>query len=61
MQLISLAGGLTEFAKKKDITVMRTEPNGKQVVMPFNYNDVSRGRNLAQNVVLKPGDTVVVP
>ena len=61
MQLISLAGGLTEFAKKKDITVMRTEPNGKQVVMPFNYNDVSRGRNLAQNVVLKSGDTVVVP
>jgi polysaccharide biosynthesis/export protein len=61
MQLISLAGGLTEFAKKKDITVMRTEANGKQAVMPFNYNDVSRGRNLAQNVVLKPGDTVVVP
>jgi polysaccharide biosynthesis/export protein len=60
MQLISLAGGLTEFAKKKDITVMRTE-NGKQVVLPFNYNDVARGKNLAQNVVLKPGDTVVVP
>jgi len=60
MQLISLAGGLTEFAKKKDITVMRTE-NGKQVVLPFNYNDVAKGKNLAQNVVLKPGDTVVVP
>lgn len=61
MQLISLAGGLTEFAKKKDITVMRTEAGGKQVVLPFNYNDVSKGKNLAQNVVLKPGDTVVVP
>jgi polysaccharide biosynthesis/export protein len=61
MQLISLAGGLTEFAKKKDITVMRTEANGKQVVVPFNYNDVAKGKNLAQNVVLKPGDTVVVP
>jgi polysaccharide export outer membrane protein len=61
MQLISLAGGLTEFAKKKDITVMRTDASGNQVVLPFNYNDVSRGKNLAQNVVLKPGDTVVVP
>jgi len=61
MQLISLAGGLTEFAKKKEITVMRTDANGKQVVLPFNYSDVARGKNLAQNVVLKPGDTVVVP
>ena len=61
MQLISLAGGLTEFAKKKDITVMRTDADGKQVVLPFNYNDVAKGKNLAQNVVLKPGDTVVVP
>jgi polysaccharide biosynthesis/export protein len=61
MQLISLAGGLTEYAKKKEITVMRTEPTGKQTVLPFNYSDVSRGKNLAQNIVLKPGDTVVVP
>jgi polysaccharide export outer membrane protein len=61
MQLISLAGGLTEFAKKKDITVMRTEADGKQIVLPFNYNEVSKGRSLSQNVVLKPGDTVVVP
>lgn len=61
MQLISLAGGLTEFAKKKDITVIRTEAGGKQVVLPFNYSDVARGKNVAQNVVLRPGDTVVVP
>ena len=61
MQLISLAGGLTEFAKKKEITVIRTDASGKQTVMPFNYSDVARGRNVGQNVVLKPGDTVVVP
>jgi polysaccharide biosynthesis/export protein len=61
MQLISLAGGLTEFAKKKEITVIRTDAGGKQTVMPFNYSDVAKGKNVAQNVVLKPGDTVVVP
>ena len=46
MQLISMAGGLTEYAKKKDITIMRTE-NGQQKVFLFNYNDVAKGKNLA--------------
>jgi polysaccharide export outer membrane protein len=60
MQLITLAGGLTEFADKKNITVLRTE-NGQQRVFKFNYSDVSKGKGLSQNIVLKPGDTVVVP
>ena len=60
MQLISMAGGLTEYAKKKDITILRTE-NGQQKVFLFNYNDVAKGKNLATNILLKPGDTVVVP
>jgi polysaccharide export outer membrane protein len=60
MQLISLAGGLTEYADKKNITVLRTE-NGQPKVFKVNYADLSKGKNLAQNIVLKPGDTVVVP
>ncbi len=60
LQLISMAGGLTEFAKQKDIAVMRTE-NGKQLRFPFNYKDVAKGKNLKQNIELKPGDTVIVP
>ena len=60
IQLISVAGGLTEYANGKQITIMRTE-NGKAEMLRFNYNDVAKGKNLAQNVVLKPGDTVVVP
>jgi polysaccharide biosynthesis/export protein len=60
LQLISIAGGLTEFAKQKDISVMRTE-NGKQLRFPFNYKDVAKGKNLKQNIELKPGDTVIVP
>ncbi|HET7218502.1 MAG TPA: polysaccharide biosynthesis/export family protein [Vicinamibacterales bacterium] len=59
MQLISLAGGLTEYANKKNITVLRTE-NGQQKVFKVNYNEISEGKNLAQNIVLKPGDTVLV-
>jgi polysaccharide biosynthesis/export protein len=60
LQLISMAGGLTEFAKQKDIAIMRTE-NGKQLRFPFNYKDVAKGKNLRQNIELKPGDTVIVP
>ena len=60
MQLITMAGGLTEYADKKNITIIRNE-GGQQRVFKFNYSDVSKGKNLAQNIVLKPGDTVVVP
>ena len=60
LQLISLAGGLHEFAKSKDIVITRTE-GGKQQLIRFNYRDVLKGRNLQQNVELKPGDTVLVP
>ncbi len=60
LQLIAMAGGLTEFAKSKNIVVMRTE-NGKPVSYPFNYKDVENRKNLKQNIELKPGDTVIVP
>lgn len=58
LQLIAIAGGLTEFADGKAM-IMRAEA-GKQKPYEFNYNDVSRGKKLEQNIVLKPGDTVTV-
>src|SRR5262245_36712469 len=60
LQLISKAGGLNEYAKASKISIMRTE-NGKQLRFPFNYKDVIEGKNLKQNIDLKPGDTVIVP
>jgi polysaccharide biosynthesis/export protein len=60
MQLIALAGGLNEFADAKGITVMRSK-SGQTQSFKFNYKDVARGKNLEQNILLKPGDTVVVP
>jgi polysaccharide export outer membrane protein len=60
LQLIALAGGLLEFADASSIRVMRTE-NGNQVAFPFNYKRISEGKDLKQNIELKPGDTVVVP
>jgi polysaccharide export outer membrane protein len=60
LQAITSAGGLGVFANEKKIVVMRTE-NGQQVRLPFNYKDVVRGLKSEQNIVLKPGDTVLVP
>jgi polysaccharide export outer membrane protein len=60
LQLISLAGGLKEFAKAGDISVVRTEGT-QQTFFQFNYDDVKNRKNLTQNILLKPGDTVIVP
>ena len=60
MQLISLAGGLREYANSKNIMIMRKEGD-KQTSLKFNYKEVASGKNLKQNIDLKPGDTVVVP
>jgi len=60
LQLLATAGGLLEYAKSKDIRIMRTE-NGKSLSFKFNYKEVSQGKKLQQNILLKPGDTVIVP
>jgi polysaccharide export outer membrane protein len=60
MQAIALAGGATPFAAINDIVILRRQ-NGQQQALHFHYSDVARGRELAQNVLLQGGDTVVVP
>ena len=60
LQLIASAGGLLEYADEENILIIRNE-NGKPVSYKFNYKDAARGKNLKQNIELKPGDTVVVP
>jgi polysaccharide biosynthesis/export protein len=60
LQALSSSGGFTQFAKTKAIYVLRTE-DGKQVKHPFNYKEVLAGRNQDQNILLLPGDVIVVP
>lgn len=60
LQALSTAGGFSQFANLKAIYVMRDE-NGKQVRYPFNYKEVIKGQKSEQNIILKPGDTIVVP
>jgi len=60
LQLISVAGGLGEFVSGKDILIIREE-GGKTRAIKFNLKEVQEGKNLGQNIPLKPGDTITVP
>jgi polysaccharide export outer membrane protein len=60
LQALSSAGGFTQFAKVKSIFVRRVE-NGKESKYPFNYREVISGKKPEQDILLKAGDTIVVP
>jgi len=56
LEALTLAGGFREFANKKNITILRGTQRLK-----FNYNDVVKGKNLSQNILLEHGDYIIVP
>jgi len=60
LQALSAAGGFAEWADTKNIMIVRQE-QGKEVQLRFNYKDFVDGKNLQQNIVLRPNDTIVVP
>ncbi|MBN2320627.1 MAG: polysaccharide biosynthesis/export family protein [Acidobacteria bacterium] len=59
LELLARAGGLREYADEKDIAIIRKE--GKKKFFRFNYKDVSKGKNLQQNITLQNGDIIIVP
>lgn len=60
LQAIAKAGGFTIYAKRNKVEIIRTF-GGQKIKTRFNYNQVVRGKNLQQNIPLKPGDVIVVP
>ncbi len=60
LQAVAQAGGLTDYAKRNRIYILRVE-NDRQVRMPFDYSAVVKGAQMQQNITLRPGDTIVVP
>jgi polysaccharide export outer membrane protein len=60
LQALSSAGGFTPYARTQKIYVLRERSDGR-MKLSFNYKDFLNGRNPEQNVVLKVGDTIVVP
>lgn len=60
LQGLSLSGGFREFANTKKIYLLRNH-NGQLHRVPFRYNEVVQGRNTEQQILLRHGDTIVVP
>src|ERR1700722_5143781 len=60
LQALSTAG-FTQFSNLKAIYLLRVQPGGQQTKLPFNYKNAIKGGDTQQNMVLKPGDTIVVP
>ena len=60
LQALTLAGGLTPFAKEDKIKILRKQ-GGKEVVISFDYSEVKKGKRLEQNITLRSGDVIVVP
>jgi polysaccharide biosynthesis/export protein len=61
LDAIAIAGGFRDFAKQKSIYVLRQNPDGTELRIPFNYKEVIKGHNSAQNIKLQANDTIVVP
>ncbi|MBW2058463.1 MAG: polysaccharide biosynthesis/export family protein [Deltaproteobacteria bacterium] len=60
VEAISMAGGFTEWANKRKITVI-THRNGKKEKLVINYKKIVSGKDPSQNIVLKRHDTIIVP
>ena len=60
LQALAMAGGLNPFAEGGKIRVFRKQPTGTEII-GFDYDDVVKGKDLVQNIVLMRGDVIVVP
>jgi polysaccharide export outer membrane protein len=61
VQMLALAGGISEWADKENIAIVRVQKDGSSIRLRFNYEEVMKGRKMEQNILLKPGDTIIVP
>lgn len=60
LQIISMAGGFTDWANQKKILILRRE-NGKERRIFVNYKKIVKGEDPNSNIILKAGDTIIVP
>jgi polysaccharide export outer membrane protein len=60
VQIIPLAGGFTDWAKQKKILIVREE-DGKEKRIKVNYKKIIGGKDPSSNIILKAGDTIIIP
>lgn len=60
LQAFAIAGGFTEWAAKDEIILMRRE-NGQEKIYRVNYKKIVKGKDVDQNILIQPNDTIIVP
>jgi polysaccharide export outer membrane protein len=60
LQIIIMAGGFTDWANQKKILIIRKE-NGKEKRITVNYKKIMKGGDPGSNIILKAGDTIIIP
>ena len=61
VEAIATMGGFNAFAKKDRIKIIRELPDGQTVEYGFSYGAYSAGKAVESNLLLRPGDTIIVP
>ena len=60
LQAIARSGGFLEWAKTSDIAIIRRE-SGQEKRIVYDYDIVVKGKDLKQNILVAPGDVIVIP
>ncbi len=60
LQAIARSGGFLEWAKTSDIAIIRRE-SGREKRIVYDYDMVVKGKDLKQNILVAPGDVIVIP
>jgi len=61
LEVIAQVGGFTPFADRGDIRIVRRQPDGGEIEYRFDYDAYIKGSAPGTNIVLHPGDTIIVP
>jgi len=61
MEAIAQVGGFSTFADRGDVRIVRRKRDGSEVEFRFDYNAYIRGKAPGSNIVLHPGDMIIVP
>ena len=60
-EALAMAGGLSRFAKRSEVRLLRRDAKGNQRSIPLDYDLLASGKRLDMNIFVLPGDTIYVP
>lgn len=61
LEAIASVGGFSNFADRGDVRIVRRNPDGTEEEFRFDYDAYIKGNAPGTNILLQPGDTIIVP